>query len=117
MINMGKKVTNQIKNDLSYIYDDKTLNKVEKYVESKREQTSKEIVERKSKRPATIYQEGDLEVMISRISNESQPKNLKKKNYKKIIYVIYVIIIVTFVIFCIKHFFMWNLSQITQIAR
>ena len=105
------------KPDLSYIKDDKNLKKVEKYVDSKREETSKEIVERKSKRPATKYQEGDLEVMISRISSESQPKNLKKKNYKKIIYAIYVIIMVAFVIFCIKYFFMWNLSQITQIAR
>jgi hypothetical protein len=103
---MAYKHIDKTRSDLSNINNDKILKKVEKYVESKREQTSKEIVERKSKRQATIYQEGDLEVMISRISSESQPKNLKKKNYKKIIYVIYAIIILAFVIFCVKHFFM-----------
>ena len=56
------------KPDSSYIKDDKTLKKVEKYVDSKREETTKEIVERKSKRRATKYQEGDLEVMISRMN-------------------------------------------------
>lgn len=111
------KAKKENKPDLSYIKDDKTLKKVEKYVDSKREKTSQEIIEKKSKRPETKYQEGDLEVMISRISNESQPKNLKKKNYKKIIYLIYVIIMVAFVIFCVKYFFMWNLSQIAQIVR
>ena len=105
------------KADLSYIKDDKTLKKVEKYVESKREQTSKEIIERKNKRPVTKYQEGDLEVMISRISNESKPKNLRKKNYKKIIYAIYAIIMIAFIIYCVKYFLIWDLSQITQIAR
>jgi len=48
------------KPDLSYTKDDKTLKKVEKYVNSKREETSKEIVERKNKRPTTKYQEGDF---------------------------------------------------------
>ena len=103
---MAYKYNDKKRSYLSHINDDKILKKVEKYVESKREQTSKEIVERKSKRPATNYQEGDLEVMISRINNESQPKNLKKKNYKKIIYAIYTIIMVAIVVSCIKHFFM-----------
>ena len=111
------KAKKENKSDFSYIKDDKTLKKVEKYVDSKREQTSLEIIERKRKRPDTKYKEGDLEVMISRISSESQPKNLKKKNYKKFIYAIYILIIVVFVFFCVKYFFMWNLSQITQIAR
>ncbi|MBO7505694.1 hypothetical protein J6T66_06315 [bacterium] len=65
--------------DLSYMKDDRTLKKVEKYVNSKREQTSKEIIERKSKRPATKYQEADIEVMISRISSETKPKGSTKK--------------------------------------
>ena len=77
---MAYKHIDKTRSDLSNINNDKILKKVEKYVESKREQISKEIVERKSKRPATTYQEGDLEVMISRISSESQPKNHKKKN-------------------------------------
>lgn len=96
---------------------DKTLRKVEKYVDKEREKTSKEIVERKSKRPTIKYQEGDLEVMISRISNESHPKNLKKKNTRKILYVLYTIIMILIIAFCIKYFFMWNLSQISQITR
>ena len=115
--NMSKKLNKGNKSDLSYLKDDKTLKKVEKYVDSKREQTSKEIIEKKSKRPATSYQEADLEVMISRISNESQPKNLKKKNTKKVFYILYIIIMVAIVVFCIKYFFMWNLSQISQITR
>ena len=113
---MVKKVNNQSKNDLSYMKEDKILKKVEKYVDTKREQTSKEIIEKKSKRPATKYQEADLEVMISRISNDSQPKNLKNKSFKKVLYVIYIIIMIAIVTFCIK-FFMWNLSQISQITR
>ena len=112
---MAKKTKTQIKEDLSYI-DDKTLKKVEKYVEKKREETSQEMTERKSRRPSAKYQEADLEVMISRISNESQPKNIKKKNRKWIIYTIYAIIMIAILISCIK-FFMWNVSQISQIIR
>ena len=52
------KAKKENKSDLSYIKDDRTLKKVEKYVDSKREETSKEIVERKSKRPTTKYKEG-----------------------------------------------------------
>lgn len=114
-INMVKKLDKENKSDLSYIKNDKTLKKVEKYVDSKREKTSQEIIEKKSKRPATQYQEADLEVMISRISNESQPKK-KKRNNKWVIYLIYAIIMIAIVISCIK-FFMWNLSQISEITR
>ena len=113
---MAYKYNDKKRSFLSHINDDKILKKVEKYVDTKREQTSKEIIEKKSKRPATKYQEADLEVMISRISNDSQPKNLKNKSSKKVLYVIYIIIMIAIVTFCIK-FFMWNLSQISQITR
>jgi hypothetical protein len=79
---MAKRLKNHIEEDLSYIENDRTLKKVEKYVNKNREKTSQEIIEKKSKRPATNYQEADLEVMISRISNESLPKNIKQKNKK-----------------------------------
>ena len=82
---MTIKNKNQINEDLSYMQDDRTLKKVEKYVDKNREQTSKEILDRKSKRPATDYQEADLEVMISRISNDSNPKKPTHKNTKKVI--------------------------------
>ena len=42
--------------------------------------TVQEMIERKSKRPIRKYQEWDLEVMISRISAESKPKEDAKKN-------------------------------------
>ena len=112
---MVKKLNSWNKSDLSYIKDDKTLKKVEKYVDSRREETSKEIIERKGKRPATKYQEADLEVMISRISNESQPKK-KKRNNKWVLYAIYAIIVVAIVIYFVK-FFIWNVSQISEITR
>lgn len=114
---MTKKLKNQIEEDLSYMEDDRTLKKVEKYVNKNREKTSKEIVEKKNKRPASNYQEADLEVMISRISNESNPKKTTHKNSKLIIYLIYIIIMVAIVVFCIKYFFMWNMSQILQVIR
>jgi hypothetical protein len=102
---MTKKLKKEKKPDLSYMQDDRTLKKVEKYVDKNREKTSKEMAERKSKRPTTKYQEADLEVMISRISNESNPKKSAYKNNKLIIYSIYVIIMIAIVIFCIKYFF------------
>lgn len=114
---MTIKNKNQINEDLLYMQDDRTLKKVEKYVDKNREQTSKEMLDRKIKRPATKYQEADLEVMISRISDESNPKKPTHKNTKKVIYAIYIIIMIAFMIFCIKYFFMWNLPQITQIVR
>ena len=114
---MVKRIKKENILDLSHIEDDKTLKKVEKYVNQNREKTSKEIADRKSIRPVRKYDEAELEVMISRISNESQPKNLKKRNTKKILYILYAIIMVAIIIFCIKYFFMWNVSQISQITR
>lgn len=114
---MTKKSKKERKPDLSYMQDDRTLKKVEKYVDKNREKISKEIIEKKSKRQATKYQEADLEVMISRISYESNPKKSGNKNSKLIIYWIYIIIMIAIVVFCIKYFFMWNMSQILQITR
>jgi hypothetical protein len=54
--------------------EDRMLEKVERYVDKNREKTSQEMMERKSKRPAKQYQEGELEVMISRISSKSESK-------------------------------------------
>lgn len=107
---------NIIKNnnsDLSYIEDDKILKKVEKYVDENRAKTSKEILERKNKRPAQKYQNADLEVMISRISNESKPKEKTKEVSKRILYLIYIIIIIVILIFMIKYFFIWNIPQLS----
>ena len=103
---MIKKNKQSINDYLKYAENDKTLKKIEKYVDKNREQTSKEIADRKSKRPKRKYEEGELEVMISRISNENQPKNLKKNNTKKILYAIYIIILIMLVIICIKYLFM-----------
>ena len=89
------------------------LEKVEKYVDKNREKTSKEMVERKSKRPTKKYHEWDLEVMISRVSAESKPNKKAKEISKIIVYIIYTIIFIAILIFIIKYFFMWIVPQIS----
>lgn len=91
--------------------EDKILKKVEKYVDKNREKTSQEIMERKSKRPTKKFQEWDLDVLISRVSIESKPKDKTKKTSKLILYIIYTIIIITILIFFVKFFFAWNMPQ------
>lgn len=101
---------NRSKNeDLSYMKDDKLLEEVEKYVDKNRESTSQKIIERKANRPSRNYQEADLEVMISRIKNESQSKEKTKEVSKWILYLIYVIVIIAILIFIVKYFFVWNI--------
>lgn len=91
--------------------EDKMLKKVEKYVDKNREKTSQEIMERKSKRPIKKFQEWDLDVLISRVSIESKPKDRTKKTSKLILYIIYTIIIIAILTFIIKFFFAWNMPQ------
>ena len=93
--------------------EDKMLEKIEKYVDKNREKTSQEMTERKSKRPVRKYQEWELEVMISRISAESMPKEKTQETSKRILYIIYAIIFVTIIIFAVKYFFAWNVPQIS----
>jgi hypothetical protein len=71
------------------------------------------MIERKSKRPIREYQEWDLEVMISRISAESKPKEDTRKISKGILYIIYLIIIIMILILMVKYFFAWNMPQIS----
>ena len=52
---MIKKNKQSINDYLKYAENDKTLKKIEKYVDKNREQTSKEIADRKSKRPKRKY--------------------------------------------------------------
>ena len=92
--------------------DDRMLEKVEKYVDKNREKTSQEMIERKSKIPTKKYQEWDLEVMISRVSIESKPKEKTKEISKWILYIIYAIIFIITMIFIVKYFFIWNIPQI-----
>jgi len=91
--------------------EDKMLKKVEKYVDKNREKTSQEIMERKSKRPIKKFQEWDLDVLISRVSIESKPKDRTKKTSKLILYIIYTIIIIAILTFIIKFLFTWNMPQ------
>ena len=91
--------------------EDKILEKVEKYVDKNREKTSQEILERKRKRPTNNYKEWDLDVLISRVSIESKPKDRTKKTSKLILYIIYTIIIIAILTFIIKFFFAWNMPQ------
>ncbi len=91
--------------------EERMLNKVEKYVDKNREKTSQEMIERKSKRPIKNYQEWDLEVMISRVSVESKPKEKTKEISKRIVNIIYIIILLVIIIFTVKYFFVWNAPQ------
>ena len=93
--------------------EDRMLEKVEKYVDKNREKTSRDMIERKSKRPIREYQEWDLEVIISRISAESKPKEDTRKISKGILYIIYLIIIIIILILMVKYFFAWNMPQIS----
>jgi len=63
-----------LQKDIKLKNEDKMLQKVERYVDKNREKTSQEIMERKSKRPNVKYNAADLEVMISRVSAQSKPK-------------------------------------------
>lgn len=101
MVNRTKKVDP----DLPYMKEDKTLTKVEKYVDKNREETSKDMTERKSKRPPTKIQSGDLEVMISRISETSKPKHKVKKTSRILVWIIYAIIIFSLLMLCVKILF------------
>ena len=91
--------------------DDKMLERVEKYVDKNREKTSQEILERKRKRPANNYKEWDLDVLISRVSIESKPKENTKEISKWILYIIYTIILIIILIFTVKFFLAWNIPQ------
>ena len=93
--------------------EERMLNKVEKYVDKTREKTSQEMIERKRKRPIKNYQEWDLEVMISRVSVESKPKEKTKEISKRIVNIIYIIILLVIIIFTVKYFFVWNVPQIS----
>jgi hypothetical protein len=68
-------------------------------------------MERKSKRPIKKFQEWDLDVLISRVSIESKPKDRTKKTSKLILYIIYTIIIIAILTFIIKFLFTWNMPQ------
>ena len=99
----NNKISNASKN-VKITNKDKMLEKVEKYVDKNREKTSQEMIERKSKRPTKKYQEWDLDVLISRVSIESKPKENVKETSKIILYIIYAAIIA-------KFFFTWNIPQ------
>lgn len=108
--NKWSKIRNKtINENSSYTKDDKILRKVEKYVDKNREKTSQEILEKKKLRPERKYQEADLEVMISRINNESRTKGKSKEASKRILYIMYAIIVVVIIIFILKYLSLWNL--------
>lgn len=99
--------------DLSYMKEDRILEKIEKYVDKNREETSQRISERKDKRNNTKLKKADLEVMISRISNESKPREKAKEISKWVLYIIYIIIFIVILIFLVKSFFTWKTPQIS----
>ena len=93
--------------------EDKMLEKVEKYVDKNREKTSQEMMERKKKRSDNKYKEWDLDVLISRVTIESKPKENTKEISKWILYIIYTIILIIILIFTVKFFLTLNIPQIS----
>ena len=91
--------------------EDKMLEKVENYVDKNREKTSQEMMERKKKRSDNNYKEWDLDVLISRVTIESKPKENTKEISKWILYIIYTIILIIILIFTVKFFLAWNIPQ------
>ena len=89
------------------IKGDKVLEKVEKLVEKDWEATEKNILKRKNERKPDDYKDINLDVMMSRISEQS------KKNsgdnaliMKNLLYFIYIFIIVAILFFSAKWLFM-----------
>lgn len=113
ILNMTKKLKRRDKSDLSYIKEDKMMKKIEKYVDKNREKTSQKIMERKNNRVDMKWQEGNLELMISRIYTESNATSKTKSVSKSILYIIYTIIIILILIFIIKYFSAINMPQIS----
>lgn len=106
--NPNQKITSDKKNihsDLRKDIDikwDKVLEKVEKMVEKNWEITEKDIRKRKSERKNDDYKNVSLDVMISRISEESKKHKNDTTFAKNFLYFVYFLIIVAIFIFLAK---------------
>lgn len=88
-------------NDIE-IKGDKVLEKVEKIVEKNRETTEKDIIRRKNERKSDDYKDVNLDVMISRISDQSKIQKNSTAATKNFLYLVYFLIIIAIFVFIIK---------------
>ena len=101
---MNKKITS--KSITINIKEDKWLEKVEEYVEQERDHISTEISDKKHKRDPDELKHLNLDVMISRLSEESKSSSVSARSTtrKNIMYIVYILITLIVVILCIKTF-------------
>ena len=86
---------------------DKVLEKVEKMVEKNWDMTEKDIRKRKSERKPDDFKDINLDVMVSRISEDSKKKSESNVLFtKNLLYFIYFLIIIAIVIFSAKWLLM-----------
>lgn len=86
---------------------DRVLEKVEKMVEKDWEATEKDIIKRKSERNPDDYKDVNLDVMMSRISEQSRKQTKNSTfNTKNLLYFIYLLIIILIIIFSAKWLLM-----------
>ena len=91
--------------------DEKILLEVEKFVEKEWDNISHEISQKKSKRNPKDYENINLEVMISRISEDSKPKKKSSNAWKRILYIIYIVLI-CFTLYIWIRFFSKNMPHL-----
>lgn len=96
----NSKLSNPVK-DIEIKWD-KVLEKVEKLVEKNWEATENDIRKRKSERKPDDYKDVNLDVMLSRISEQSKAKKTGSNFAKNFLYFLYFLIIIAILIFVAK---------------
>ena len=100
-ISKKKNVQSDLRKDID-IKGDKVLEKVEKMVEENWEITENNIKKRKSERKDDDYKIVNLDVMMSRISEESKKQKSGVAMAKGFLYLIYFLIIMAILVFVAK---------------
>lgn len=96
----SSKLSNPVK-DIEIKWD-KVLEKVEKMVEKNWETTENDIRKRKSKRKPDDYKDVNLDVMLTRISEQSKAMKSASNFAGKFLYFLYFLIIIVILIFVAK---------------
>lgn len=98
--NKSSKPSNLVK-DVKIKWD-KVLEKVEKMVEKDWKMTENDIRKRKSERKTDDYKDVNLDVMLSRIAEQSKAKKTGSNFAKNFLYFLYILIIIAILIFVAK---------------
>lgn len=84
--------------------DDKTLIKIEKYVEKNREKTYKNISEKRWTRKIDNNENNNLETMINKLHEKTKVKKKSPTIAKWILYLIYIMLICISIYIFMKYF-------------